>query len=96
MCAKEDAYSIDGTCFIGIRNRNELRVIKEIRKLLDDDTTVPLSCKGWQDVYALALNSLPPRYTQSGTIVLRDPVHKDAIHKAVREAVAFVHAQPKI
>lgn len=96
MCAKEDAYSIDGTCFIGVRNRNELRVIKEIRRLLDSDDTLPLSCKGWQDVYALALNSLPPRYTQSGTIVLRDPVHKDDINRAVREALAFVHAQPKI
>lgn len=96
MRTKDEAYSIDGTCFLKIRNRNELRVIKEIRKFLDDEETLPLSCKGWQDVYALALNALPPRYTQSGTIVLRDPVHKEDVSKAVREAIAFVHAQPKI
>lgn len=92
----EEAYSIDSTCFLKIRNRNELRVIKEIRKMLDAEDTLPLSCKGWQDVYALALNALPPRYTQSGTIVLRDPVRKEDVAKAVREALVFVHAQPKI
>lgn len=96
MPIKDEAYNIDGTCFLNIRNRNELRVIKEIRKVLDAEDTPPLSCKGWQDVYALALNALPPRYTQSGTIVLRDPVHKDTIAKAVQEAMAFVHTQPKI
>ncbi|MEG2173071.1 MAG: late competence development ComFB family protein [Desulfovibrionaceae bacterium] len=96
MSTKDDAYTIDGTCFLNIRNRNELRVIKEIRAILDREDTLPLSCKDWQDVYALALNALSPRYTQSGTIVLRDPVHKDDIAKVVQDAITFVHAQPKI
>lgn len=92
----DEKYSIDTVCFIDIRNRNELRVVKEIRRLLDLDSTVPLSCKDWQDVYALALNALPPRYTQSGTIVLREPVRKDNVAQAVQDAIALVHVQPKI
>lgn len=96
MQRTKEAYSIDDTSFLKIINRNEARVIKEISRLLELKSTPPLSCKDWQDVYALALNSLPPRYVQSGTIVLRDPVLKQSIAKAVQDAVAFVHSQPKI
>lgn len=92
----KEAYSIDDTFFLNIINRNELRVIKEIRHLHEQGSTPPLSCKDWQDVYALALNSLPPRYVQSGTIVLRDPVLKQSVTKAVQDAITFVHSQPKI
>lgn len=96
MPRTKDAYSIDGICFIEITNRNEARVIKEIQQLIKQKETPPLSHKDWQDVYALALNSIPPRYVQSGTIVLRDPVLKQSIAKAVSDAMVFVHSQPKI
>lgn len=96
MSSKQDEYCIDETCFFNIRNRNELRVIKEIRDLLDNPDTPTLTCKDLQDIYALALNCLPPRYTQTGTIVLRDPVHREDISQAVQTALAFVSAQPKI
>lgn len=96
MSDVEKKYTIDDVCFSKIRNRNEVRVIKEIRRLLDLDSTPPLACKDWQDVYALALNALTPRYAQSGTIVLRDPVRKDNVTQAVQEALAQVHHKPKI
>lgn len=96
MTRTKDACSSDDICFEKIINRNEARVIKEIHHLIKQEDTPPLSRKDWQDVYALALNSIPPRYVQSGTIVLRDPVLKQNITKAVSDAVVFVHSQPKI
>jgi hypothetical protein len=48
-----------------------------------------------QDIFALALNQLQARYAQSGTIVLRDPVRKEVLQAAVKEAFATVANNPK-
>jgi hypothetical protein len=51
--------------------------------------------KDIQDIYALALNNLTPRYAQTGTIVLRDPVRDDQIVESVRNAFVRVMERPK-
>ena len=47
-----------------------------------------------QDVFALALNKLPPHYVQEMAIVLVELVDEDTIRVALREAIAQVQASP--
>ena len=49
-----------------------------------------------QDIYALALNGLPPRYVQDGTIVFNEPVKRSDIENAVKVAVEKVRKSPTI
>ena len=84
------------TDFSAVHNRNESRVLKELKKLYAELPSAARDPKAIQDVYALALNSLPARYTQPGSIVLRDPVRIEHIQAAIREAANTVVGQPKI
>jgi len=88
-------YKMGDVDFFDIRNRNEGRVIRVLVELLEKRGSLTFSEKDLQDIYALALNALPPRYTQRGTIVLRDVVSKDEIRAAVEDAYDKVVANPK-
>lgn len=79
-----------------IYNKNEKRVVVAMEKYL-------ASIKDWepegldvQDIYALALNSLPPRYVQDGTIVFNESVKSTDIEHAVKVAVDKVRNSPTI
>ncbi|MFZ5799311.1 MAG: competence protein ComFB [Desulfobulbus sp.] len=77
-----------------IHNRNEKRVLLSMEKVfaaMDDWEPEALDI---QDVYALALNSLPPRYVQEGTIVFNESVRNAEIEQAVRVAVEKVRKKP--
>ena len=95
MSIFRDKYKIGAADFFDIRNRNESRVIKALSELLRQKDNSLLAGKDIEDIYALALNMLPPRYAQQGTIVLRDPVTKDEIAAAVQDAYAYVMERPK-
>jgi hypothetical protein len=47
-----------------------------------------------EDIYALSLNTLPARYIQRGSIVLREPVREEVIEEVVRDAVLTVQNRP--
>ena len=87
--------AIDGVDLSNVRNRNEQRVIKAIRQVIGEPPVYTPDPKDIQDIFALALNALPPRYTQLGTIVLRDPVRDEHILAAVRAAFVHVMEHPK-
>ena len=77
-----------------VYNRNEKRVLQAMGRLfgaIDDWEPEALDI---QDVYALALNSLPPRYVQEGTIVFNESVRNAEIEQAVRKAVEKVRKKP--
>ncbi|GFM34364.1 late competence development ComFB family protein [Desulfovibrio subterraneus] len=95
MSEKKDKYHIGTINVSEIRNRNEVRVIKMIQKVMSEPPGYQPDELSLQDIYALALNSLPPRYTQAGTIVLRDPVKDEDVLAAVRKAFAIVVQNPK-
>jgi len=95
MSIFRDKYKLGDVDFFNIRNRNEGRVIKALPEFLQKKGNILLSEKDLQDIYALALNALPPRYTQRGTIVLLDPVSKRAILAAVEDAYDQVVMRPK-
>ena len=95
MSIFRDKYKIGSADFFNIRNRNEGRVVKALSELLQTKSTLLMSSKDVQDIYALALNMLPPRYAQRGTIVLRDPVTKEEISAVVNDAYSYVMERPK-
>lgn len=87
-------YELNGVPLGNIRNRNELRVIKLLPQVLAEHLDYKPSYLDIQDIYALALNNLPPRYKQSGSIVIRDPVSDEEIIRELREAINKVELAP--
>lgn len=77
-----------------IINRNESRVIQAMKSILSEMEDWEPEALDIQDIYALSLNRLPPRYVQEGTIVFNEPVRRDEVEKVVREAVRVVKESP--
>ncbi|MBF0286188.1 MAG: late competence development ComFB family protein [SAR324 cluster bacterium] len=95
MEEKEDKYCVNNVPLHKIRNRNELRVIQAMREVLNELEGYHPSMMDVEDIYALALNLLPPRYVQRGSIVLREEVTDEMLKEKVREAVEVVSTNPK-
>ncbi len=90
-----DRYQVGRVDFFEVRNRNEARVVEKLREALAELGNPELPEKVLRDAYALALNQLPARYTQSGTIVLREPIRESHLREAVGKALSQVLAYPK-
>ena len=95
MTQVPDKYVVDGVDMSSLRNRNESRVADCMREELATMIDNAFTEKDLLDVYALSLNMLPARYTQKGTIVLREPVSKDSVRAIVRNAFEQVLQHPK-
>ncbi|WP_029893881.1 late competence development ComFB family protein [Desulfohalovibrio reitneri] len=91
----EDIELLCGKCVSKVRNKNEQRVARlmpgVIREVLGDAPD-PLDV---EDIYALCLNNLRPRYVQTGSIVLREPVDDEDILDELRRAATQVRKHPK-
>lgn len=87
-------YKIGDVNLFFVRNRNEKRVVENMQKILPTYPDYKPNDLDLQDIYALALNSLPPRYVQKGSIVLREPVKPTIIEQAVHDAVNTVMNRP--
>ena len=79
-----------------IYNKNEKRVVLAMERYLADMTDWEPEALDIQDIYALALNSLPPRYVQDGTIVFNESVKGSDIQRAVEVAVEKVRKSPTV
>lgn len=90
----ENRYQFAGVDLGGVRNRNELRVVKMMDEVLEQYPEVARDVLNIQDIYALALNLLPARYTQRFSIVLNDPVTDQHVRDALQKAVKQVRANP--
>ena len=64
MSHEQIDYSIEGHSLDEIVNFNEHLVLGELRKLYAKDTTLCRCNTCVEDLYALALNQVPPRYLQ--------------------------------
>jgi hypothetical protein len=87
-------FEVAGVPLENIRNRNELRVIKLMPQVLAEHLDYHPSYLDIQDIYALTLNNLPPRYRQQGTIVIREPVRDVEILHELRNAISKVELAP--
>lgn len=92
---KDELLLVKGVNLTKIRNKNEVRVARLLDKMLataeGESVSDPLDI---QDIYALALNILPSRYRQVGTIVLSEPVKDSHIESALRRAMRTVQERP--
>ncbi len=95
MANNEDRYRIGDVDFFDVRNRNEVRILEKLREALEELGNPDLPPKALRDAYALALNLLPSRYTQTGTIVLREPIRESHLREAAARALSQVLAHPK-
>lgn len=77
-----------------VENRNEARVAAALGRFLADHPAWRPSDLDLEDVYAAALNRLPARYRQRGTVVLHEPITDAHIAAVIREAVAQVVRHP--
>jgi hypothetical protein len=91
---KDDQMSVHGVDVTKIRNRNEGRVCRLLEKVLTEEQAYILDPLDVQDIYALALNLLPSRYRQQGSIVLSEPVKDAHIESAIRRAMRTVLERP--
>ncbi len=92
----EDKYSVDGVSLVKIRNKNELRVIAlmpEVLKTFELDFSP--DTLDIEDIFALTLCNLPPRYVQKGSIILNEDVTNEMIREQIRESVIVVSDRPK-
>ena len=91
---KGSRYIFAGTDLGRIRNRNEIRVVENMQEVLGEYPDFYPDVIDIQDIYALALNALPPRYTQQFSVVLREPVTDDDVRQAIRRALVKVMNNP--
>jgi len=85
---------VNGVPLGSIRNRNEERVAKLMAAVLPEYLDYKPSYLDIQDIYALTLNNLPPRYKQSGSIVIHESVSDAEIMRELRAAIARVEKAP--
>ena len=95
MTTQEPTYIIAGVDVTDVRNRNESRIVEKMREALEQKGAPELSPQSVRDAYALALNLLPARYKQSGTIILREPIRESHLDDAVSRALKQVMQKPK-
>jgi hypothetical protein len=95
MPKTREKYLIAGVDVYHVRNRNERRVAQRLGAQIENLGLTDLAPETIRDAYACALNNLPARYTQEGTIVLREPVRAPAIDAAVADGLARALRAPK-
>ncbi len=88
------AERVHGADVTGVHNRNEKRVAARLEAILAASSDYRPQDLDVQDIFALALNLLPSRYAQRGSIVLNEPVSDDEIDAAIRAALARVRERP--
>lgn len=91
---KDEHLLVKGVDLTKIRNKNEVRVARLLEKVLAAEGASVSDPLDIQDIYALALNILPSRYRQAGTIVLSEPVKDTHIESAIRRAMRTVQERP--
>ena len=91
----DERYLYNDFSLTSIRNRHETRVIEAMRDLLPDAEDFCGCRLCVEDVYAMAMNLLPPHYIQIGSMVLRKtpPVETD-VRRAVVDALETVRVRP--
>ncbi|MDL2267733.1 late competence development ComFB family protein [Desulfovibrio sp. OttesenSCG-928-G15] len=94
MPKTREKYVVNGVDLFFVRNRNEQRVIKYLNELVEKNQ-LAITPEALKDAYAYALNNLPARYTQEGTIVLRDPVRRNSLEEVVESSIEHVLKNPK-
>lgn len=89
-----DKYESFGVNLSNVRNSCEVEVIKHMNQLLPDFPEFDYCTICIQDVYALSMNQLTPKYMQEGTVLLKKEHTSDDFKNAVQMAVQRVIKNP--
>jgi hypothetical protein len=87
---KKQDYDAFGIQLENVRNQNEIRVVKMMRELIPQFPDFDYCPICIQDVYALSLNQVSPKYVQIGTIVLKRELTDEDLRDIVENAVEQV------
>ncbi|MBT4290726.1 MAG: late competence development ComFB family protein [Deltaproteobacteria bacterium] len=87
-------YDINGTSLLNVRNSYEIKVIKAMKNLLAEYDKCDGCSICLQDIYALSLSKIKPKYVQEGTIILKKDDDQKIIEKVVRHAIEKVIENP--
>jgi hypothetical protein len=91
----DEKYAVNGFDLTKVRNRNEVRVVAAMQKVLADANGFCGCQLCVEDVYALCLNQIPSHYVQSGAIVLNHKNPSQAeIERIAAAAVVRVGSTP--
>ena len=88
------SLNIHGHNLSQVHNRNEYRVAVVIARLLAETPEYCTCTLCVEDMFALALNSLPAHYVQTGSIVLNPNPSEAVVEQQVRHAIHQVGKQP--
>ncbi|MGE4297618.1 MAG: late competence development ComFB family protein [Desulfovibrionaceae bacterium] len=94
MSVAVDEYIFNGVDLRPIKNKNELRVVRLLPQALARYPDFRPDTIDMEDIYALALNKLPPRYVQRVSIILREVVSDEMILEVLDEALHIVMSNP--
>ena len=68
-----------------IRNSNEKRVLKSLKKNIPNHKNIPWTEEIFLDLYISILNSLPARYKQKNSIVLSGRLEEETLQDCVTQ-----------
>lgn len=87
-------YEINGVSLYDVRNSYESKVIAIMRELIEAYDAFDGCSICLQDVYALSMSKIKPKYVQAGTIVLRKEDSEQVLKKAVKFSIEKVIEKP--
>jgi competence protein ComFB len=91
-------YRVEGHSLGEIFNFNEQAVLETMREIYESDPSLCKCSLCIEDIFALALNSLPPRYIQATSMTeyeaSPDYIGNDEVREKVATAVEKVSKRP--
>jgi hypothetical protein len=90
-----DLYEVNGIGLEHVRNRNEMRVIKALKKVILDYPDFDGCQTCLEDAYAASLSVLPHEYIQEGTFLHPSEITDEEVEDVVRKSVVRVSAHPR-
>jgi Late competence development protein ComFB len=91
---KKEKYQSFGVDLSSVRNVWETRLIKYMNEVLPEFPDFDYCSICIQDVYALSINQLTPKYVQQGTVLLKKEYTENDFRDIIEEAVEKVLANP--